>query len=71
MNQTARPRRAELCEIAMKTNETTNDASNLSPTPGQSGRFVPTGEATAIIPVLDGKVSPITVIGTPEDPRRV
>lgn len=66
MNQTARPRRAELCEIAMKTNETTNDASNLSPTPGQSGRFVPTGEATAIIPVLDGKVSPITVIGTPE-----
>lgn len=28
-------------------------------------RFIPTGEATAILPVADGKVSPITVIGTP------
>lgn len=27
-------------------------------------RFVATGEATAILPVADGKVSPITVIGT-------
>jgi tRNA-splicing ligase RtcB len=28
-------------------------------------RFIPTGEATAIMPVAGGKVSPITVIGTP------
>ncbi len=30
-----------------------------------SDRFISTGEATAILPVADGKVSPITVIGTP------
>jgi tRNA-splicing ligase RtcB len=30
-----------------------------------SDRFVPTGEATAMLPVADGKVPPITVIGTP------
>jgi tRNA-splicing ligase RtcB len=28
-------------------------------------RFIPTGEATAIMPVLDGKLTPIRVIGTP------
>lgn len=30
-----------------------------------AGRFIPTGEATAIMPVEGGKVSPVTVIGTP------
>lgn len=34
-------------------------------TPASADRFIPTGEATAIMPVADGKVSPITVIGTP------
>ncbi|MBY0262982.1 MAG: RtcB family protein, partial [Phycisphaerales bacterium] len=34
-------------------------------TPAPADRFIPTGEATAIMPVADGKVSPITVIGTP------
>ena len=28
-------------------------------------RFIQTGEATAVLPVADGRVSPITVIGTP------
>ena len=37
-------------------------ASNSAPS--SSPRFVPTGEATAIMPVLNGKLTPITVIGT-------
>jgi tRNA-splicing ligase RtcB len=44
----------------MSTNTT-----NTTPT---SGRIIPTGEATAILPVPDSSVSPITVIGT--DPIR-
>lgn len=39
----------------------TNDSSPEAPP-----RFIETGEATAIMPVGNGKVSPITVIGTPE-----
>lgn len=39
--------------------------SSSSKNQGANPRFIPTGEATAILPVLDGKVTPIRVIGTP------
>jgi len=42
-----------------------NTEITASPTPAASpGRFISTGEATAILPVEGGNVSPITVIGT-------
>jgi tRNA-splicing ligase RtcB (3'-phosphate/5'-hydroxy nucleic acid ligase) len=41
------------------------DNPNASGSAGSVGRFVETGEATAIMPVSGGKVSPITVIATP------
>ncbi|MCA9283948.1 MAG: RtcB family protein [Phycisphaerales bacterium] len=47
----------------MTTDTTTSQAS--TPTPAQ---FIPTGEATAIMPIEGRKVTPITVIGT--DPIR-
>jgi tRNA-splicing ligase RtcB len=51
------------------TTNITNDLTASAPTgslAAQAGRFIATGEATAIMPVADGKVSPITVIGTPQ-----
>lgn len=43
------------------------DGQKTDPSMGNDAgrRFIPTGEATAIMPVLDGKVTPIRVIGTP------
>ncbi|CAN5693329.1 RtcB family protein [soil metagenome] len=42
----------------------TNDTSDILTNPGEDP-FIATGPATAILPVAGGKVSPITVIGTP------
>ncbi|MBX9737879.1 MAG: RtcB family protein [Phycisphaerales bacterium] len=45
-------------------NTTTTEGQGQPTSGGRTPRFIATGEATAIMPVADGKVSPITVIGT-------
>lgn len=44
--------------------QTNTELMNTETSEGRAGRFIETGEATAILPVANGKVSPVTVIGT-------